>query len=184
MKEQKFPIYFFSARWSEDGVQDPKYPKWYEGLPEGRVWNSTGFHKMFREEQTQEQLDAFVQDWWKRFLVSKNEEDSRFKIINPELQYLKAEYKKHDTWVLTWFQHETFDIGQTDEEALQSFEDYVSRIEDENRGKPEMEGIPLMGAEDRWRWRGADENGNYSEDAPAPCRCKYCKEQGVLRIAH
>ena len=94
MKEQKFPIYFFSARWSEDGVQDPKYPKWYEGLPEGRVWNSTGFHKMFREEQTQEQLDAFVQDWWKRFLVSKNEEDSRSKIINPELQYLKAEYKK------------------------------------------------------------------------------------------
>ena len=184
MKEQKFPIYFFGARWSEDGVQDPKYPKWYEGLPEGRVWNSTGFHKMFREEQTQEQLDAFVQDWWKRFLVSKNEEDSRSKIINPELQYLKAEYKKHDTWVLTWFQHETFDIGQTDEEALQSFEDYVSRIEDENRGKPEMEGIPLMGAEDRWRWRGADENGNYMEDAPAPCRCKYFKEQGVLRIAH
>ena len=81
MKEQKFPIYFFGARWSEDGVQDPKYPKWYEGLPEGRVWNSTGFHKMFREEQTQEQLDAFVQDWWKRFLVSKNEEDSRSKII-------------------------------------------------------------------------------------------------------
>ena len=43
----------------------------------------------------------------------------------------------------------------------------------------------LMGAEDNWRWRAAGPDGNESEDQiPAPCRCKFCKEQGLLRIAH
>lgn len=180
MKEQKFPIYFFSARWSEDGTWDPEYPKWHEGLPEGRVWNGTGFHKMFREEQTQEQLDLYVKDWWEKYLKLEH----RTPIINPELVSLKAEYAEHETWCLTWFQHETFDIGQTDEEALQSFEEYIRRIEEKNATKDEMHKIPLMGAEDKWRWHGANSEGESDEDSPAPCRCKYCKEQGVIRIAH
>jgi len=39
-----------------------------------------------------------------------------------------------------------------------------------------------MGAEDRWRWRGFGDDGK--EETSAPCRCKACKEQGVVRIAH
>jgi hypothetical protein len=180
MKEQKFPIYSFSARWSQDGEHDKKYPNSYEGLPEGRVWNSTGFYKMFKEEQTQEELDKFVKDWWDKYVVNRPKD--RQPIVNPELLELKAVYKKHDSWVITWFEHQTFDIGQTDEEALQSFEDYVSRIEQENYDKDLTEQECLMGAEDRWRWHGVADDGKTV--TPAPCRCKYCKEQGYVRIAH
>ena len=41
-----------------------------------------------------------------------------------------------------------------------------------------------MGAEDRWRWHGAEPSGSNEDHSPAPCRCKFCKEQGVIRIAH
>ena len=41
-----------------------------------------------------------------------------------------------------------------------------------------------MGAEDRWRWHGAEPDGKPTDYSPAPCRCKFCKEQGVIRIAH
>lgn len=186
-EEKKFPIYSFSARWSEDGIQDPNRPKWYEGLPEGRVWNSTGFSKMFREEQTQEQLDTFINDWWGKYIESQSVENiqkHRHPIINPQLAELKHSYKHHETWVLTWFSHETFDLGQTDGEALQSFENYVRRIEELNLGKEIFDQICLMGAEDRWRWHGSDPDGKPNQDVPPPCRCKYCKEQGLIRIGH
>ena len=192
MEEKKYPIYSFSARWSQDGKWDGEYPKWHEGLPEGRIWNSTGFSKIYKEEKTQEELDAIAKEWWER-MISRKEKDEKHPIINPELDHLKAEYKENEVWVLTWFQHETFDVGQTDEEALESFQNYVDRVQANNekieRSMPEDEWYKngyktLMGAEDRWRWRGANEKGEYSEDAPAPCRCKFCKEQGLLRIAH
>jgi hypothetical protein len=48
-----YPIYKIECKWIEDGIQDPKYPDWNVGLPEGRINNSTGFSKMFKEEQTQ-----------------------------------------------------------------------------------------------------------------------------------
>lgn len=193
MEDKKYPIYSISAKWSQDGKWDDNYPKWHENLPEGRMWNSTSFSKMFKEEQTQEQLDAYAKDWWEKMLIEKNTE-GKFPIINPELLYLKAELKEHESWVLTWFCHETFDAGQTDKEAIKSFEDYVQRIQMHNQEiewqYPEDEWYKnghtcLMGAEDRWRWKGAYENGEYGdEQAPYPCRCKFCKEQGVLRIAH
>jgi len=191
MEDKKYPIYFFSAKWSQDGEQDPKYPNRYKDLPEGRIWNSTGFSRMYKEEKPQEELDKIVKEWWDKYLKSKNKDEE--KITNPELLYLKVELRHHETWNLTWFQHETFDEGQTNEEALLSFEKFVRRIEDKNQEiewhYPEKDWYEhghqcLMGAEDRWRWHGAEPNGDSSDNSPAPCRCKFCKEQGVIRIAH
>ena len=34
-------------------------------------------------------------------------------------------FKFYETWLLTWFHHETFDVGQTDKEALDSFEQFI-----------------------------------------------------------
>lgn len=190
MKEEKtYPIYTFSAHWSQDGKQDMNYPKWHEGLPEGRIWNGTSFSKMYKEEKTQEELDIIVKEWWEKLIEKKDN------IINPELDYLKSEFKGYETWYLSWFQHETFDDGQTDEEVLQSFADYVDRVQRKNHdidmefGDDYSEKYKhgykaLMGAEDTWRWHGAEPDGKPEDYSPAPCRCKFCKEQGVIRIAH
>jgi hypothetical protein len=182
---KKYPIYSFSARWSQEG--ESEYPGWKEGLPEGRIWNGTGFSRMFKEEKTQEELDQIAKDWWEKMLAEKNKEESKHPIKNPELKELKVKFKEYDSWILTWFCHETFDTGQTPAEALESFEEYVSRTEAKNkkieRSCPESEhynqGLKtLMGADDRWRWHGEKEGD------PAPCLCKHCKKQGMIRIGH
>jgi len=187
---EKYPIYFFSAKWSQDGVQDPKYSNWFKDLPKGRIWNSTGFSKMYKKEKTEKELNGFLNKWWKKFVENKK---ATHPIINPEILYLKHELKEYNNWNLTWFQHETFDEGQTDEEVLRSFEDYVDSVECKNHDiemrHPEEEWFKhghkcLMGAEDRWRWCGAEPNGDGDDRSPPPCRCKYCKEQGVIRIGH
>lgn len=189
---KKYPIYTVSAKWSQDGDQDPKYPKWYEGLPEGRIWNSTSFTKMFKEELTEEELKEFAEKWWGMFLAH-NENHDRNPVKNVEGLQLTYKLKEFEEWNLTWFQHETFDEGQSDAEVLQSFSDYVDRVQRKNQeiewNYPEEEWYKqgyrtLMGAEDRWRWHGAEPNGEPGDHSPAPCRCKHCKEQGVIRIAH
>ena len=158
--ENAYPIYKFSFSWTQDSVP--------EDGPKVIISNGTGFSKMFKEEKTQSELDAIAKEWWDQYL-SKNEE------INPVLKNSKAYFFEFETWHLTWFQHETFDAGQTDEQALDNFEKFVRRKE------PMLEKFTLMGAEDRWRWHGTD---GESGDMPAPCRCKHCKEQGLIRIAH
>jgi hypothetical protein len=191
MEERTYPIYSFSAKWSQDGVQDSNYPKHYEGLSEGRIWNGTQFYKMFKEEQTQEQLDEYVKNWWEEFIKNRKEENRP--ILNPILKHLTSKYVCHETWVLNWFQHATFDTGQSNEEVLESFNKYVDRIQENNERIEcqypeelwhEKGHLCLMGAEDRWRWHGAEPNGGPNDHSPAPCRCKHCKEQGVIRIAH
>jgi len=176
--EKKYPIYSFSAKWSQTDV-DGKYgncqPK-AKDLPSGRFWNSTNFSKMYKEPQDQKSLDAWFSDWWDKFKTGE-------KYINEDLEllHLKVEFKAYETWHLTWFQHETFDEGQTDEEVLESFERFVSSKED-LKFSSDHEQYCLMGAEDRWRWYGGlDENSNHR---PAPCRCEDCKKQGMIRIAH
>ena len=179
MKEEpKYPIYFFSARWTQDGEWDEKYPNWHKGLRKGRIWNSIGFSKMFKEEQTQEFLDKYIKDWWKNYKKIKIE------IKNPKIKSFKAKYTHSETWHCTWFQHETFDIGQSNEEVLDSFSNYITRIEMHNMRCEEKDQISLMSAEDRWRWHGAEPDGKPTDHSPAPCRCKFCKEQGIIRIAH
>ena len=188
---KKYPIYSFSARWAQDGEHDERYPKWHEGLPEGRIWNSTNMSKMFKEEKTEEELKAIADEWWGNLV--KSERDGKARFDNMDLESLTYKLKEHEEWNLTWFQHETFDEGQTDEEVLKSFSDYVDRVRDKNHEiemqYPEDDWYKngyrtLMGAEDRWRWHGAEPGGEPGDQSPAPCRCKFCKEQGVIRIAH
>ena len=182
VNENTYPIYYFSAKWSQKADIE-KYkdsPNWTIGLPKGRIWDSTGFSKMFKEEKEQKELDGIIMEWWDKYI-----QNEKFNGKEVKLLYLKVEFKEKETWHCTWFQHETFDTGQTDIEVLQSFERFVSRKEDLNQQFQDLHDRDqhcLMGAEDRWRWHGGrDENG---DNTPAPCRCEHCKKQGLIRIAH
>jgi len=174
--EKAYPIYRISARWIQDGERDHNFEWQYEGLPEGRIRNSTSFYKMWKIRRSRKQLDEFVKKWFNGFLKHKKD------IKNPELIELKIEFKEYETWLLTWFQHQTFDTGQTDQEALWSFERFVMRKEKLIYEKGE-EAYCLMGAEDRWRWHGTVD-GDPKNSTDPPCRCKHCKKQGLIRIAH
>lgn len=172
---KKYPIYIFSAKWSQKGIQDIKYPNRHKGLPEGYIWNSTGFNKMFKEYQTEEQLKSYIENWWDEYKNFKFDENQNIDNVQLNFQFLIEE-----TFVCTWFTHECFDEGQTDEEFLNEFEQYVQRHE-YYQDKMEYKNykICLMGAEDRWRWNSGDKSYN-----GIPCRCQHCKEQGLLRISH
>lgn len=181
-----YPIYSFNARWSQVGVQDPNFPNSYKGLPEGRIWNATGFKKMFRTEQTQDELDKIVREWWENYVQSELDYANRKKepLVNFDIQdlVLEAKFKEHNTFICTWFGHETFDDGQSDEEFLQSFEEFVRKYEHQQEIRYDTSDPDyhcLMGAEDRWRWRSGNE-----EYEGIPCRCEGCKKAGMLRIAH
>jgi hypothetical protein len=175
---KKYPIYRFSARWSQEGEWNENYPNHHKGLKYGRIWNGSSFTKIYKEEKSQDELDAIAREWYKNMVIAKK--DTNHPIINPRLKFITAKYVEHNTWCLTWFSHETFDEGQTDAEVLASFEEYVREVENNNRHKEwDDDGyITLMGAEDRWRWC-AD-----GPETKPPCRCKHCKEQGMIRIGH
>lgn len=184
MTDIKYPIYSIIAKWIQNVDQSKYTPgsRAIEDVPEGRIRNSISFSKMYKEEQTQEQMDAVAKDWWERYILEDKNKDLQFELVE-----LTAKYKEHESWMLTWYQHQTFDTGQTDQEALDSFERFVSRYEDQqDLDYPYPENYHcLMGAEDRWRWSGGDEEGKQPNgQLPPPCRCKYCKEQGVIRISH
>lgn len=172
-----FPIYTAIIRWEEDGVQDPEYPNMYVGLEPGRIHNSTSDKYMFKEEIPIETLKERVNLEFESFRKDKN-------ITNLQIEFKPVEY---ESWMCTWFAHQTIDIGQTDEEILDSFEQYVRKYEHfENRSDwseafKEPGYKPLMGAQDRWRWRGVSDDG---EETPAPCRCTHCKNSGMVRINH
>lgn len=171
MLEKTFPIYSCTLRWSQDGEHNPEYPEMHVGLPAGRVWKDYYFNKMFKEDQTAEQLQDCLQEVWENYLKKENP---------PTPWITKSEWKfvERETWMLTWFQHETFDMGQTDEEALESFAEYVDRKQDTNWKLGRDRDSGLMGAEDRWRWKG------FEDGSDPPCRCVHCKAQGLLRIGH
>lgn len=180
--EQRFPIYQFKATWIQDGVHDDKYPNWHKGLPEGRVWDSVSFRKMYREEPNLREVQLYLIDWWDTYKLKKQE-----RIKNPSIPLLSVELYEWETWCLNWFQHYTFDTGQNDLEVLASFERFIERkqrLNMESQAKDKTDVYCLMGAEDRWRWHGAEPDGEGDTRSPAPCRCKFCKEQGVIRIGH
>lgn len=182
--ENAYPIYKFYIRFVQDadGKDYKEYPKWTEGLTENRIWNSTSFSRIYKEEKTQGWLDNYLMEWWDKYCADEKNVGKNLKLLS-----LRTEFFEWETWHLTWFQHETFDIGQTDEEALKSFAKFVSRKEclnERQRRIDDKDVYCLMGAEDRWRWHGAMPNGEAGDHSEAPCRCKFCKEQGLIRIAH
>lgn len=165
--EKKFPIYRFTFKWNQKEKDSSG--------EDSRKGNGTSFTKMFRNRQTDEELNNYRNSWWNYYFAAEENMG-----LDLQIDSMETEYVGEETWHLTWFTHETFDLGQSDEEVLESFEKFVQSKEELNRRSHGRYGdgeYCLMGAEDRWRWRG-------SEDKPAPCRCEHCKEQGVIRISH
>ena len=177
-----YPIYRVDVKWTQNGEHDEKYPNWYKGLRAGRMWNFTGWSRLFKtEEDAEATIRIDIRKWWKNYrkekLEGKNPGRLRITISGPE----------YESWCLDWFQHRTFDTGLSDEEYLASFERYVRRYEymqDFWLGDMPENFRSLMGAEDRWRWKGAGETGAQDDRGAPPCRCVHCKEQGVVRIGH
>jgi hypothetical protein len=171
--EQAYPIFLFTAEWIQDGNSDNDKRNY--GLEKGKIWNSTSFYKMFKEEGDIHEQKLILLKWWDYY--SKN----KLKDKNPINPLLNVKLHEWETWTITWFCHETFDNGQSDIEVLNSFEKFVSRKEELNleyKYKTGLDKFCLMGAEDRWRWHGE------SNDSPPPCRCSHCKKQGMIRISH
>jgi hypothetical protein len=164
MKERKYPIYHVSARWDQDD---------FEG-------NGSGYSRMYREDPgDMAYIDAV--NWWFNMLITPSRRD-KIPLIekHPKLIGLRCELVGYEAWCLTWFSHYTYNIHLTDEELLASFDQFVwdklplhrnLEIWPPERRDPNMKTYCLMGAEDRWRWKG-------------PCHCKHCKAQGITRIDH
>ncbi len=182
--EKTFPIYSMSAMWIEDGKHEDTYEHNRKGLPEGRIRNSIIIQNLgFKEDPSNDELNKWGTDWWEEY-KEKNLDK------NPSDTITIIKLVEREVWWLTWFQHVTFDLGQSDQEVLQSFGRFVDRKEQINRREGKMvdgfwqEPYCLMGAEDRYRWSGAEPDGDNNSCSDPPCRCKYCKEQGVIRIGH
>ncbi len=180
--EAMYPIYSFAVRWAEDGEQNPEYKHRREGLPDGRIWNGMQSYHMFRKPLSEKELNEKAREWWTkgRDAEGRNERPS-IASKNPGDCVVTALFVRNETWCGSWFGHWTFDNGQTDEEVLASFTAFVDRmmlLQDQDRNA-----YCLMGAEDRYRWCGT-KTGEPDERTDPPCRCKHCKEQGVIRIGH
>ena len=187
--ERAYPIYRVDAKWEQDiaeGDDYSKYPKWTEGLPDGRFYNSAGRNMAYRDDPgTKEVKQWAIEEWWPKLVKEKDYADKN--MGEPEITVKGPRY---ETWILTWFEHYTFDDGRGDKEYLKSFRRYVRRYEHMQHDSTEAikrygdDYVCLMGAEDEWRWHGAGETGGRDERSDAPCRCEHCQEQGLVRIGH
>jgi len=192
IEDIKYPIYSINIDWIQDDINlkdeiRDKEAYTYRDLPDGRCRNRMRHKNMYKEIQDEESLK---EEYHTRFMhyLEKHNTNAKPESIIKNISDLKIIVNRNpdESWVLEWFSHYTFDIGQSDEEVLQSFERYVRRYEHfcnydiiKVHKKPGY--LELMGAEDRWRWKGVDNNKN---ETPPPCRCEGCKKSGIIRIIH
>lgn len=163
----------------------PIYQITFEWINKNNRKDSTNWMIMLRNELTdkeqQEKLIQYSEQLMKQY-------------PNAKCMIGNMKFVRYETWCLQWFNHYTFDIGQTDQEVLESFERFVRRMEKMNLQNGHQINSPnydlpnwretyhcLMGAEDRWRWYGGD---SYENRTKPPCRCEGCKQAGVIRINH
>lgn len=173
-----FPIWWYGAEWYYKGEA-----KEHDRVREdGLILNSTGVSIGFRKDPKEDDLIR----WGKQVIKQQRE-----KGVEPVDVSLNRHLKYRAEWWLLWFAHSTFDDGQTDKEALDSFQEYVWWAQ--RQGKKRTVGVEhnvveLMGAEDRWRWCGSKDGraGMMWVQNPTdpPCRCSGCKKNGVIRICH
>ena len=142
MEEKKFPIYRFELYWNQADYDN----------------NSTSWYKMVPITLTDDDIYNEIQQHKERIVASQIEKGK------PVSEFLseKCELVENETWAITWFSHYTINQFDTDEEALQSFREYVSR--------KSLTKECLMGAEDEWRWK--------------LCRCEHCAAKGRITIDH
>jgi hypothetical protein len=161
MEEKKFAIYSFFARWNQDNYEN----------------NGSSFYKMYKEETTTEQLENDLQNYKQNIIDKQNKEN------HPVTEWLEIKYKyiEHESWVLYWFNHMTYNQFETDFEVEESFSNFIYRKKTLNRanGHGETEQYDyenkkpfycFMGADDKWRWE--------------ICRCEHCVAQGKITIDH
>lgn len=180
--EQAWPLFAMTAHYERDcrpGRQGTPAPWQVEGVANGRIKDrSTWIERGFRNWPDEAELVKWSRKRWGQSL----KRDDKYAIINPTDLVLTVTFRGWSVWWLTWFQHETFDVGFDDAEVLESFQRHCDR---EVRKAQYVGKEPcLMGAEDRWRWVGAEPDGDSGDRSTPPCRCKYCKEQGMVRIGH
>lgn len=206
---KKYPIYKFSAvvRDHVDGSTNPE--------------QTMSGERMFPAEPTESELLEHLRKYGDAIINKRSSwtidfgegMEPRFVEMTPaeaklEIVTLSVSTPILESWVLGWFSHSTIDEGQDDEYFIQSFSEYVARVQIFNREHGEMvafkdgtghywtEPICLMGAEDRWRWhslvypddfnpKDRDEYKRIGRDRDhLPCRCRFCKEQGIVQINH
>lgn len=160
----KYRIFKLTSRYEVDGVEDM----------------STYSARMVRDEDDVEAMKVKWREDAKEGLLLKHEGKQ---LTNFSLEI--EQRPKRRSWALGWFNHYTFRSDDLPDRAsvLASFEEYVEEVEREFPQdlmiSPLPEGyICLMGAEDRWRWKGE------TQDHEAPCECEHCVKQGVWRINH
>lgn len=202
---RKYPIYKFTI-WVKDCIPGSEHEQ------------SMQISRMFNEEQDREVLDSILNEFIQRTLSReewtieiKEEPKSRFEkmpAIQAGLYCTKSEVNynpEYESWMLTWFSHETIDNGEDDSYFFNSFMDFCERMKRKNRDEGEMKTFPsgnrfwdepvcLMGAEDIWRWHSWEYDEDFDEKNPdtskihksdkIPCRCVYCKNRGVVQINH
>lgn len=175
IKDISFSIYDISMRWLQQREPDKEYVGWQiVDAPSGMFFNSTSFYKGFREKPNNSELNKIARERWENC-------KKRYKAESP---VIIIHFFENETWWLTWFQHATFDIGQSNEEVLANFRRYVRRKQEQGRKEHNDSSYLLMGADNEYRWHGAEPDGKPENHSKPPCRCEYCKKQGLIRIAH
>jgi len=185
--EPAYPIFFITARWVQDTPPDidrKVHATSLEGLPLGRMHNSTGLYRMYPYEAELGWVERGALAWWEKYRNTPPQDGRKYQPCGNHADscIIKVEFSGREQWCPAWFSHWTFDRGQSDAEVLESFREYVWRVQDRADFREDEEHPCLMGAEDRWRWSGVEDDGETRTDPP--CRCKVCKQQGVIRINH
>jgi len=195
-EDPKYHLFRFYAKWLQPDTEDYEPSAWQKkDAPDGFHWNSTSTRTMYKEYNI-EHVEQEIERWWDEFDDKKKYDIQKV--------YLYAQYEEQETWCQGWFSHWTFDVGQTDQEALRSFEKFVQRKKAHNYKygfgehyddhheriyrKTGQRAYCLMGAEDRWRWTARADGQSMVGFGPStgdpPCRCDACRKHGVLRIDH
>ena len=154
MEEKSYSIYYFWVHWDQDDFKN----------------NSTSDYIMFKEEPTEDQLTEHLE-------IYKKQIEDRKGVV----KWLDAGYKyvEHETWCLKWFYHSTYNLFESDKDAIRSFDRFVQRKKKLNIQNEHYDGHNsdsdkpyhcLMGAEDWWRWE--------------VCHCEKCKNSDWTVISH
>lgn len=180
--ERAYPLFAMTAHYERDCNPERQGTpsRWQiEGVAKGRIKDrSTWGARGFREWPDEGELVKWSHDRWKQSL----KRDDKYAIKKPTDLILTVTFRGWAVWWLCWFQHATFDVGLDDAGVLDSFQRHVGR--EVRRARHAGKEPCLMGAEEHWRWCGAEPDKDSGDRSPPPCRCEHCKDQGLVRIVH
>lgn len=177
-----FPLYRMRAKTLDPRVEGKDYSEhMLKDAPDGYVTNHVWFHDKLLKPGEEMDLDAKRAELTKVMLEA---------VPGRIVSEITIERKPDDSWAGTWFGHYTWRMGRSDAEIMADFNEFVERKMRENFEQREWRTYPdgsgkylyepycLMGAEDRWRWRGKE------DDSRPPCHCEDCETSGKVHIFH